>query len=477
MVPNMSVSSTDTMIRPRVKALSPALKGLTLTLMIVPLLGHPQALWIFVPMYRLWVLLSLIILFGLVVGGNPVLRHSDPVFKATWSFGLLIMAFLCLTAVFGIFTENPGLSLHYVASLQGKLAYFLLLVIIFRLYLSVDRFWRIYCGYVTIISLLGILLFFLVLTGIDLPHYRLHIPDLTGATKGGYNYFNYYINFLRTIYNFGSFKLVRVQGFCDEANRFSIMLLPSLIYLEQQRVQTVIIKKSILIQRVALLLTFSRAGWAMYIIYKFIDILMSDRKVRIIKRAIKWILFIGTLAVFALSFANEMHKYALNKIFFERMIFTKEAKLLRETTGIVEPRLETLKNSLMIIQEKPLTGVGPSMQATLYLKKRKPTGITTAEVTGLPGIFAQFGLIAGGIGTLALLYLLLFARRSQGYKNDKAWFYMLLYTVLYAVLDMGFPSSFYFFMIFASVVVGSTSSFNRKFNKDRAALNRVLNYN
>jgi hypothetical protein len=462
------------MIRPRVKAFSPALKGLTVALMVVPLLGHPQALWIFVPMYRLWVLLSLIILFGLVVGGNPVLRQSDPVFKATWSFGLLIMAFLCLTAVFGMFTENPGLSLHYVMSLQVKLAYFFLLIIIFRFYLSVDRFWSIYCGYVTIVSLLGILLFFSLLTGIDLPYYKMHIPDLTGATKGGYNYSNYYINFLRTIYNFGSFKLVRIQGFCDEANRFSIMLLPSLIYLEQQRVQTVIIKKYILIQRVALLLTFSRAGWAMYIIYKSIDILMSDRKVKIIKSAIKLILLVGTITVLALCFATEMQKYALRKMVSERMIFTKEAKLLSESTGIAEPRLEMLRNSLMIIQETPLTGVGPSMQATLYLKKRKPTGITTAEVSGLPGIFAQFGLIAGGIGTLALLYLLLFARRSQGYKNEKAWFYMLLYTVLYAVLDMGFPSSFYFFMIFASVVVGSTSSFNRKVSQDRASVNRAL---
>jgi O-antigen ligase len=252
------------------------------------------------------------------------------------------------------------------------------------------------------------------------------------------------------------------------------MLLPSLIYLEQQRVQTVIIKKYILIQRVALLLTFSRAGWAMYIIYKSIDILMSDRKVKIIKSAIKWILLVGTITVLALSFATEMQKYALRKMISGRMIFTKEAKLLSESTGIAEPRLEMLRNSLMIIQETPLTGVGPSMQATLYLKKRKPAGITTAEVSGLPGIFAQFGLIAGGIGTLALLYLLLFARRSQGYKNEKAWFYMLLYTVLYAVLDMGFPSSFYFFMIFASVVVGSTSSFNRKVSQDRASVNRAL---
>jgi hypothetical protein len=473
----MSDISAEMSIQTKAKAFSPEIKGLTLVLIIVPLLGHPQALWIFVPMYRLWVLLSLIILFGLIIKSNPKLKQSDPVLKVVWSFGLLIMAFLSFTAILAIFTENPGLSLHYVASMLVKLAYFFLLVIIFRFYLQVDRFWQLYCTYLTIISLLGILLFLLVLIGINLPHYRIHIPDLTGVTKGGFNYFNYYIGFLRTIYNFGSFKLTRVQGFCDEANRFSMMLLPALIYLEQKKVQTVIIRKYVFIQRVALFLTFSRAGWAMYIIYKFIEFLMSDRKVKILKSAAKWILLIGIMALFALSFSSETHKFALRKMILERMIFTREAKILRESIGIVEPRLEMLRNSLMIIQEKPITGVGPYLNAMLYLKRRKPNGITTAEVSGVLGIFAKFGLIVGGIGSLSLLYLVLFAFRRHRYKNEKAWFYMSLYLLLYAFLDMGFPSSFYFFMIIASVVAGSSPYFNNKIFKGTDSMNRAFAYN
>lgn len=221
------------------------------------------------------------------------------------------------------------------------------------------------------------------------------------------------------IFNEGITYDFRLSGFFESANYLSLYLVPPIlfnIYFVFQRIGKPHLKEyldlsSLVIMAHALFFTKSYAAiigvFASLILYFFYVIIKNRVKTRNIIGGI----FI-LIATFAVIIATQ-----INTPKFQQFIELKE----RSSSSV---RLEIYEVSWILINENPLTGVGPGLfQANYQTKSPRILGHAPMEwnIPHPHNIFFAFWLNAGLLGLIALIIFIAFAHSRFTYPLIVLW--------------------------------------------------------